>query len=187
MLSTFIDEAQDFYTPQTMTANELGDGLARLVWESFSDFFTIEDTEFLLPEINVFSEDEKCSGRTSEEALIFFMWAYTRGVQMAFLGRVPDERIRVGLDTLHQAIFEDMMEHGTPGSQLPTFERRVINRYAEYHQAATESDHRLGEVASRRLIGRETNDSLSVALSKRAIAIVNPVKDFLDGIELIDS
>ena len=77
MLSTFIDEAQDFYTPQTMTANELGDGLARLVWESFSDFFTIEDTEFLLPEINVFTEDEKCSGRTSEEALIFFMWAYT--------------------------------------------------------------------------------------------------------------
>jgi len=84
------------------------------------------------------------------------MWAYTRGVQMAFLGRVPDERIRAGLDTLHQAVFEDMMEHGTLESQLPTFERRSINRYAEYHQAATESDYRLGEVASRRLIGRET-------------------------------
>ena len=59
MLSTFIDETQDFYTPQTMTANELGDGLARLAWESFSDFFTIEGAEFLLPQINVFSEDQK--------------------------------------------------------------------------------------------------------------------------------
>jgi len=49
-----------------------------------------------------------------------------------------------------------MMEHGTLEPQLPTFERRSINRYAEYHQAATESDHRLGEVASRRLIRRET-------------------------------
>ena len=75
MLSTFIDEAQDFSTPQTMTANELGDGLAQLVWESFSDFFTTEDTEFLLPQINVFSEDEKCSSRVSEEVLIFFMLA----------------------------------------------------------------------------------------------------------------
>ena len=187
MLSTFIDEAQDFSTPQTMTASELGDGLAQLVWESFSDFFTTEDTEFLLPQINVFSEDEKCSSRVSEEVLIFFMWAYTRGVQMAFLGQVPDETIRAGLDALHQAVFEDMMEHGTPESQLPTFERRVINRYAEYHQAAAESDHRLGQVASRRLIGRETKDSLSAALSGHAIAIVNPLKDFLDGIELIDS
>ena len=187
MLSTFIDEAQDFYTPQTITARELGDGLAQLVWESFSDFFTTEDEEFPLPQINVFSEDEKPSGRASEEALIFFMWAYTRGAQMAFLGQVPDERLRTGLDALHQAVFEDMMEHGTPESQLPTFERRVINRYAEYHQAATESDHRLGEVASRRLIGREISDSLSSALSERAIAIVNPLKDFLDGIKLIDS
>ena len=103
MLSTSIDEAQDFYTPQTITARELGDGLAQLVWESFSDFFTTEDEEFLLPQINVFSEDEQSSGRTSEEALIFFMWAYTRGAQMAFLGQVPDERLRTGLDALHQA------------------------------------------------------------------------------------
>ena len=72
MLSTSIDEAQDFYTPQTITARELGDGLAQLIWESFSDFFTTEDEEFLLPQINVFSEDEQSSGRTSEEALIFF-------------------------------------------------------------------------------------------------------------------
>ena len=115
------------------------------------------------------------------------MWAYTRGAQMAFLGQVPDERLRTGLDALHQAVFEDMMEHGTPESQLPTFERRVINRYAEYHKAATESDHRLGEAASRRLIGREISDSLSSALSERAIAIVSPLKDFLAGIKLIDS
>jgi hypothetical protein len=31
------------------------------------------------------------------------------------------------------------------------------------------------------------NDSLSAALSERAIAIVNPLRNFLDGIELINS
>ena len=187
MLGTFIDDVQGFHSPQTMTPTELGDGLAQLIWESFSDFFTKEDAEPSLPDINIFSEDENRSSRTIEEAFIFFMWAYTRGGQMAFLGRVPDERIRVGLDTLHRAVFEDMVEHGTPESQLPMFERRVVTRYAEYHQAATESDHRLGEAASRHLMGRQANKSLSAALSERAIAIVNPLRDFLDEVALIDS
>ncbi len=96
MLGTFIDDVQGFHSPQTMTPTELGDGLAQLIWESFSDFFTKEDAEPSLPDINIFSEDENRSSRTIEEALIFFMWTYIRGVQMAFLGRVPDERIRVG-------------------------------------------------------------------------------------------
>ena len=67
MLSTFIDEAQEFHAPQTMTANELSDGLAQLVWESFSDFFTTEDRELphreLPPSaINVLPEHENYSG-----------------------------------------------------------------------------------------------------------------------------
>ena len=80
-----------------------------------------------------------------------------------------------------------MVEHGTPESQLPMFERRVVTRYAEYQQAATESDHRLGEAASRHLMRRQANKSLSAALSERAIAIVNPLRDFLDEVALIDS
>ena len=80
-----------------------------------------------------------------------------------------------------------MVAHGTPESQLPIFERRVINRYAEYHQAATESDHQLGEIASMRLIGHPPDEAMSATLSERAIAIVNPLKDFLEEVVLIDS
>ena len=35
------DDVREFRAPQTMTPIELGDSLARLVWESFSDFVAI--------------------------------------------------------------------------------------------------------------------------------------------------
>ncbi|HIC54157.1 MAG TPA: hypothetical protein EYO97_10030, partial [Gemmatimonadetes bacterium] len=139
MLGTIMDDVNEFRAPQTMTPGELGDSLARLVWESFSDFVSREDVETPLPDEDTISDDIGSAHRTAEEALIFFMWAHTRGAQLAFLGRAPDQRIREGLDALHKAVFEDMVEHGTPESQLPLFEQRVSARYAEYHQAAAES------------------------------------------------
>jgi len=109
-----------------MTPGELGDSLAQLVWESFSDFLSKQDVETPLPDSFATAEaPEGPTEHTVEEALIFFMWAHTRGVQLAFLGRAPDIRIREGLDALHRAVFEDMVEHGTPSSQLPIFEQRV--------------------------------------------------------------
>ena len=146
-----MDDVHEFRAPQTMTTVELGDSLARLVWESFSDFLSKEDVETPVPDVDVLIDEADGSSRTAEEALIFFMWAHTRGTQLAFLGRAPEERIRDGLDELHRAVFEDMVEHGTPEAQLPLFEQRVSARYAEYHQAAAESDGRLGEAASRHL------------------------------------
>jgi hypothetical protein len=105
---------------------------------------------------------------------------------LAFLGRAPDQRIREGLDALHRAVFEDMVEHGTPESQLPLFEQRVSARYAEYHQAAAESDGLLGKAASRHLKGEEPmGDALPDAIRERAVAVANPLKDFLEDVELV--
>ena len=101
MQSTLTDDVREFRAPQTMTTHELGDSLARLVWESFSDFVAKEDVETPVPDVDTRYDDDGTVRRTAEEALIFFMWAHTRGVQLAFLGRVPDERIRKGLDALH--------------------------------------------------------------------------------------
>ena len=93
MLGTITDDVHEFRAPQTMTPGELGDSLARLVWESFSDFVSREDVETPLPDVDTISDDKGATHRTAEEALIFFMWAHTRGAQLAFLGRAPDQRL----------------------------------------------------------------------------------------------
>jgi hypothetical protein len=170
-----------------MTPGELGDSLATLVWESFSDFLAKEDVETPLPETFSTEEDKSPTKHTVEESLIFFMWAHTRGVQLAFLGRAPEERIREGLDALHRAVFEDMVEHGTPSNQLPFFEQRVGARYSEYHMAASVSDERLGEAVCRHLTG-DPKDCMhmATAMTERAVAVANPLRDFLEEVELVD-
>jgi hypothetical protein len=80
-----------------------------------------------------------------------------------------------------------MVVHGTPQSQLPIFEQRVSARYAEYHQASAESDERLGEAVCRHLTGTpEDCRQLALAITERAIAVANPLRDFLEEVELVD-
>ena len=64
------------------------------------------------------------------------------------------------------------------------FEQRVSARYAEYNKAAARSDARLGEVVVRHLTGRK-DESLAKAVSNRAIAVANPLRDFLEEVELV--
>jgi hypothetical protein len=178
----------EFRAPRTMTPEELGDTLARLVWESFSDFVAEGDTEIPLGALGVPSQDGVPEEYPAEEALIFLMWAHTRGVQLAFFGRAASELVKRGLDAMHRAVFEDMAENGTPRSQLPIFEQRVGARYAEYHAAAGHSDSRLGEAVVRHLTSRDgrRGEELERAVSERAIAVANPLRDFLEEVELVD-
>jgi len=184
--TTLIDDTREFRPPQTMTPAELADSLARLVWESFSDFLSNEDgVETPLPDVDALYDDEAASSRTAEETLIFFMWAHTRGAQLAFMGRAPDELIRSGLDAMHQAVFEDMVQNGTPSEQLPKFEERVSMRYAEYHQAAEASDDHLGRAVVRHLVGDSKRPALVEAIRERAVAVANPLRDFLEDVDLV--
>ena len=178
----------EFRAPGTMTPEQLGDTLARLVWESFSDFVAEGDAEISLGALGVPTSDGVPDQYPAEEALIFLMWAHTRGVQLAFVGRAPDDLVRRGLDSLHRAVFEDMSQNGTPSSQLPIFEQRVSARYSEYHQAAARSDARLGEAVVRHLTSRDLagGEALARAVSERAIAVTNPLRDFLEEVELVD-
>jgi len=185
--STIDDDVREFRAPQTMTPDELGDSLARLVWESFSDFLAKEDVETPMPDVDTLYDDDGPAHRTAEEALIFFMWAHTRGAQLAFLGRAPDERIKAGLDALHAAVFEDMVENGTPEAQLPFFEQRLSARYAEYHQAAAESDGKLAAAVLRHMLGADAPESNEAAIRERAVAVANPLRDFLEDVELVEN
>ena len=185
---TSFSAMPEFRAPHTMTPEELGDTIARLVWESFSDFVADGDTEIPLGALGVPAHDGVPDEYPAEEALIFLMWAHTRGVQLAFLGRGQDDLVKRGLDAMHRAVFEDMAENGTPRSQLPIFEQRVSARYAEYHAAAARSDARLGEAVVRHLTSKDGRggQQLAQAVSERAIAVANPLRDFLEEVELVD-
>jgi hypothetical protein len=177
---------EGFRAPRNMTPDQLGHTLAQLVWESFSDFVGDGDTEVPLSRLGVTTEDGVPDPHAIEEALIFIMWAHTRGAQIAFVGRAPDQELRAGLDALHAAVFEDMVEQGTPRAHLPLFEQRVGARYAEYHQAAEVSDTRLGEVVVRRLTDDELpHERLAAAVRDRAVAVAGPLTDFLEDVELV--
>ena len=188
MLTNVKDDINEFRAPSSMTTGELGDTLARLVWESFTDFLAQEDVETPLPDPAALQEEDGTPDHQSaEEALIFFMWVHTRGAQQAFLGRIADETIRRGLDALHQAVFEDMVAAGTPHAQLPIFEQRVSARYAEYHHAAAESDELLGKAVCRHLTGDPPDcKALADAMTERALAVAHPLRDFLEEVELVD-
>ncbi len=182
-----VDETREFSAPQSMTPEELADTLARLVWESFSDFIADGDAESLLGDLGLTHEDGLPAEAVAEEILIFLMWAHTRGLQLAFVGRSARELVREGLDAFHSAIFQDMMDNGTPEPQLPLFEQRVSARYAEYYAAAERSDAELGIAVAANLAGSESGSStLAAGLTERAIAVAKPLKDFLEEVELVN-
>ncbi len=178
---------REFKAPQTITPEDLGDDLARLVWESFSDFIADGDAGSVLGELGLIDEEGEPDQAAVEEALIFVMWAHTRGTQQAFVGRSSGDLLRRSLDTMHRAVFEDMVENGTPRSQLPLFEQRVSARYAEYHQASSDSDVMLGEAVARHLTGSEDPaQELKWAVTERALAVAGPLKDYLEDVDLVD-
>jgi len=189
MITAFPDmtgDTQGFMAPQNMTPEELGDTLARLVWESFSDFIADGDAESLLGDLGLIRDDGLLTEAPTEEILIFLMWAHTRGFQLAFVGRSDQELVREGLDAFHSAIFDDMVDNGTPRSQLPIFEQRVSARYTEYYAAARKSDAAVGKTVARNLAGSQPSpESLAAALQERAIEVANPLKDFLEEVELV--
>jgi len=181
------ETTQEFHAPDNITPEDLANDLARLVWESFSDFVAAGESESALAHLGLMDERGNPDQRAVEEALIFLMWAHTRGAQMAFVGRAPDELVKRALDGLHSAVFEDMVENGTPPTQLPLFEQRVGARYQEYHTASAESDGKLGEVAVLHLTGGSppSDDMLTWAVTERALAVASPLKDYLDDVQLI--
>jgi hypothetical protein len=80
-----------------------------------------------------------------------------------------------------------MVENGTPQAQVPLFEQRVSARYAEFYGAAERSDVELGKAVARHLAGsRQSPDSLVAALTEKAIEVANPLRDFLEEVDLVD-
>jgi len=168
-----------------MTPEELGENVAQLVWESFSDFLVDPSLLRILRRMDIPIEDGVPQERAAEELLILHMWTHSRAIELAFHRRVPPEAIRSALDHLHRAIFEDMVANGTPRPQIPVFEQRVGARYAEYRAAAEDSDSRVGETAVEHLGGTGESPAAARRLTDRAVELANPLRDYLEGVELL--
>lgn len=166
-----------------MSAAELGDNLAQLVWESFSDFI----------ERRGLSADggPDPEGGTAvlslptvepEEALIFFMWLHTRACQQACGHQA--EKVRDVLDAMHEALYEDLEAHAVPRVQLPLFEQRISARYSEYYDAASgQADEKVVEVAARHvLINGMKRPAVTLDLAEAATVTSGPLRDFLQDI-----
>lgn len=181
------EDNREFHAPQSISPEDLGDDLARLVWESFSDFVAEGESETALANLGLLDSEGEADQAAIEEALIFIMWTHTRGVQQAFVGRAPGDLLKQSLDKLHRAVFEDMVDNGTPKSQIPFFEQRVSARYAEYHTASKASDTSLGAAVARNLSGADTpDDFLQRVVTERAIAVTGPLKDYFEEVTLVD-
>lgn len=166
-----------------ISAAELGDNLAQLVWESFTDFM----------ERRGLSPEQEPDGPTSvialptvepEEALIFFMWLHTRACQQGL--KEQPERAKSTLDVMHQALYTDLEERAIPRVQLPLFEQRVSARYTEYYEAArSQSDERVVEVAARHvLINGMKRPGIALDLAEAATVTSGPLQDFLEDVQL---
>lgn len=161
---------------------ELGESLARLTWESFSDEVVSPELQQLLAALDLPTDEGPHWQHAAEELLIVILWAHTRTLQLSLMDRAPAEAVRDTLDAMHRALFEDMVEHGTPRAQLPLFEQRVGARYSEYYGAAQESDEQVGEVAAGHLMGTSCSppDAAVRYLTERLVVISGPLRDFLD-------
>lgn len=170
-----------------MSAAELGDNLAQLVWESFSDFIERRG----LPAEK--SDDEGGAAVLvlptvePEEALIFFMWLHTRACQQA-LGTDADQ-VKGVLDAMHQALYEDLEARAVSRVQLPLFEQRVSARYSEYYDAASnQTDEKVVEVAARHvLVNGIKRPAITLDLAESATVTSGPLRDFLRDITVGDA
>ena len=170
------DDGLGFQAPQTITPEGLADDLTVLVWESSSTF----------ADGGLVDEEGQPDQRAVEEALIFLIWAHTRGTQQAFVGRAPADLVKQTLDGLHDAVLEDMVDNGTPREQLPHFEKRVSARYTEYHAAAAVSDVALGEAVVHHLTGSANPpEPFTQAVTERAVEVTGPLRDYLEDVELV--
>lgn len=166
-----------------MSAQELGENLAQLVWESFTDFVERRGLQ---------AEPEQDGGTgvlamptvEPEEALIFFMWLHTRACQQA-CGTDADWGKQV-LDLMHKAIYEDLEDQSIPRVQLPLFEQRVSARYAEYYDAASRTtEERVVEVAARHVLVNEMKrPGILLDLAEAATVTSGPLRDFLQDVNV---
>lgn len=169
-----------------MSAAELGDNLAQLVWESFSDFIERRG-------LGAHQEGEDEGGTAvlalptvePEEALIFFMWLHTRACQQAC---DDPESLKKVLDAMHRAIYEDLEARTFTRVQLPLFEQRVSARYTEYYDAAADrSGEKVVEVAARHvLVNGMRRPAVTLELAEAATVTSGPLRDFLEDLELTD-
>jgi len=158
----------------------LGEHLARLVWESFTDFLEAGTG----PDHIGYGADLTTPDLDPEELLILFLWVHTRTCQQVF-AQSP-EQLRKTLDALHRAVFEDMEAHGMPYAEIALFEQRVSARYNEYYGAVDGENGDFGSLAAERVSGKRRPElPFKLALAEATLRAADPLRDYLNDLVLI--
>lgn len=169
-----------------ITPAQLGQDLARHLWESLDDLLTDPDSLDVLKRLKALEPGGGPTARAGEELLIYLLWAYTRGIQQARSAYGPGVA-RTALDALHKAVFKDMVDNGTLRDELPLFEERVRTRYAQYGQAASDSDEAVGEALVRAVTGgRSGSREDAQTMAAAAVGVSSPVGDFYAAVNLVE-
>lgn len=167
-----------------LSPEELGEHVAHMVWESYSDFMTSEELARLVVRLGIPTVDGVPEEDSAKELLILHLWAHTRAIQLGLAPREEAEgTVRQILDTLHRAVYDDLAESGYPRGQLPLFEQRVSARYADYYAAARSGDEVVGKVAARYLAAAPPPEAGSI-LTRRAVEVARPLRDWLEEVEI---
>ncbi|TVP75251.1 MAG: hypothetical protein EA352_08695 [Gemmatimonadales bacterium] len=177
-----------------MTAPELGEHMAHLVWENFGEALSDPTIIRLLSLAGVRFDDGLPPERAADEFLILHLWAHTRAVQLGLGDRMDPLEVRHILDAFHDAIFQDLGRLGSSPGEIAIFEQRIANRYREYHGAAEGSDLALGAAAAAHLREQGGGDEMRppppardlVArfLARHTREMAQPLADFLTDLHL---
>jgi hypothetical protein len=113
-----------------------------------------------------------------EEVLILFLWVHTRSCQQAFGTRSDPESLRLTLDSLHRAVYEDMEAHGISRDTLPLFEQRLSARYQAYYAAANGEPVTVVELAASHITGGDdVSPAVCAALAESTMTAAGPLRD----------
>ncbi len=168
------------------TPRELGEHLARLVWETFTDLLIDAEVSDLLIRLGGESEPGRPTASSVRELLVYVMWAHTRGVQQAFLEGSATTAARA-LDEMHRLVYRDLSDWGAQRSTLPLFEQVVAARYEELNKEAGQGDIAVGAACAKALGGGEAvKDEDAQVLASVALAVAAPMRDYYKGVRLID-
>jgi len=176
-----------------MTAQELGELAAHMVWESYSDFMTSEPLNRLLDALALSPVGEIADAPVARELLMYHLWLHVQALHRGFAARGDLAGADPVVEALSKAFFHDAAEAGVDPVRLPLFRGEVVLRLKEYASLDHPELEEVGKTVLGHLIPPDPpmTPALTRAAAARTLAlhgaeILAPFQDFIETVVLRD-